>query len=155
MNQAATTRGKESMRGALESKEIILSDGTSRAGRENDKPLMVGDNFSSIGFQQGLNKSLQRRSNAISAESLKNEVNHKPMFRSPLDDSWVAPLVPQWGNPDVNTSYRLAVTKTLIVVASATAFGIMTWLFKGKQSAMEFAAGYLVEQSLSIDNLFV
>ncbi len=153
MDQEANTRGTESMRGDLEGIERILSDGMSRAGRENGTPLMVGSNPTH--FQQGLNKALQRRSTALNDESTRNEVDHKPMFRSPLDDSWVGPLVPEWGNLDVNTSYRLAIIKTLLVVTLATAFGIMTWLVKGKQSAMEFAAGYLVEQSLSIDNLFV
>lgn len=30
-----------------------------------------------------------------------------------------------------------------------------TWVVKGKTSALEFFAGYIVEQSLSVDNLFI
>jgi tellurite resistance protein TerC len=47
------------------------------------------------------------------------------------------------------------VQKTLLSVGAAFLFGVCTWLVKGKQSGMEFFAGYLVEQSLSVDNLFV
>ena len=34
-------------------------------------------------------------------------------------------------------------------------FGCLTYFFKGYRSCLEFSAGYIVEQSLSIDNLFV
>lgn len=37
----------------------------------------------------------------------------------------------------------------------AAVFGAGIWIFKGQQSGLEFAAGYLIELSLSIDNLFV
>jgi TerC family integral membrane protein len=37
---------------------------------------------------------------------------------------------------------------------SAMAFALLIYFIKGKQSSLEFLAGYLVEQSLSIDNLF-
>ncbi len=152
------------MRGALESEEGSVGIGTSDAERGNNKSLKVMASPPSTRFQQGLNKSLQRRggsslvsSNITNTESLRSEsdVIYKPMFRSPLDDSWVAPVLPEWVKPDINTTYRLAVIKTMLVVAAATVFGITTWVFKGKQSSMEYAAGYLVEQSLSIDNLFV
>ena len=32
---------------------------------------------------------------------------------------------------------------------------IAIWFIKGSQSGLEFAAGYLIELSLSVDNLFV
>lgn len=51
--------------------------------------------------------------------------------------------------------YRKAVLRTCIVVLSAIAFGLGTMVVKGRQSGLEFFAGYLVEQSLSVDNLFV
>jgi len=41
------------------------------------------------------------------------------------------------------------------VVAAAVAFGIGVYAAKGPDSASEFFAGYLLEQSLSVDNLFV
>jgi tellurite resistance protein TerC len=37
----------------------------------------------------------------------------------------------------------------------AAAFGAAIWYFRGRQSGLEFASGYLLELSLSIDNLFV
>ncbi|KAJ1427999.1 integral membrane protein TerC family-domain-containing protein [Ochromonadaceae sp. CCMP2298] len=37
----------------------------------------------------------------------------------------------------------------------AFAFGIGTWVWKGKKSATEYFTAFLVEKSLSIDNLFV
>ena len=38
---------------------------------------------------------------------------------------------------------------------TAGAFGLGTWVIKGKDSGLEFFAGYIVEQSLSVDNLFI
>ena len=40
-----------------------------------------------------------------------------------------------------------------MLMASACCVGI--WVFMGSKSGLEFAAGYLIEMSLSIDNLFV
>jgi len=40
-------------------------------------------------------------------------------------------------------------------LACAVAFGLGVWLFAGSGFAVEFAAGYLTEYSLSVDNLFI
>lgn len=40
-------------------------------------------------------------------------------------------------------------------VAAAMAFGAGVWYFQGSEKGQEFFAGYLLEQSLSVDNLFV
>ena len=50
---------------------------------------------------------------------------------------------------------RKAMTMTAIMIGLAAAFAVGMFFVKGRQSAMEFVAGYLVEQSLSVDNLFV
>lgn len=42
-----------------------------------------------------------------------------------------------------------------LTVAAAVAFGAGIWAILGKNKAEEYFAGYLLEQSLSIDNLFV
>lgn len=42
-----------------------------------------------------------------------------------------------------------------ICVAGAVAFGAGVWALRGEAAGQEFFAGYLLEQSLSIDNLFV
>ena len=49
----------------------------------------------------------------------------------------------------------MAVRRTAMLVMSAILFGAGTWAVKGRQSALEFYTGYIVEQSLSVDNLFV
>lgn len=51
--------------------------------------------------------------------------------------------------------YAAAITRTLSWVAAAVLFGFGLFLTVGQETAEEFFAGYLVEQSLSIDNLFV
>jgi tellurite resistance protein TerC len=40
-------------------------------------------------------------------------------------------------------------------VLCAVVFGVGVWYFQGNQKGLEFASGYLIEQSLSVDNLFV
>ncbi|MBI4357938.1 MAG: hypothetical protein HY584_01440, partial [Candidatus Omnitrophica bacterium] len=41
---------------------------------------------------------------------------------------------------------------TCFWVSLALIFNIGVYLFKGKQSALEFLTGYLIEESLSMDN---
>lgn len=43
----------------------------------------------------------------------------------------------------------------MLAVGAACAFGFGLWYIEGKKSAMEFFAGYLIEESLSVDNIFV
>eukprot|EP00752_Nemacystus_decipiens_P006834 g6136.t1 len=52
-------------------------------------------------------------------------------------------------------TYRLAVKRTMVSIALSCCFGLVTMMIRGQQSGLEFFAGYLVEQSLSVDNLFV
>src|SRR3954452_410930 len=40
-------------------------------------------------------------------------------------------------------------------IALPLAFGVWIWTSSGSQKGVEFYAGYLVEKSLSVDNLFV
>lgn len=54
-----------------------------------------------------------------------------------------------------NSIYRRAIKQTMIWVALAGIFGFGLWTFVDSATAEEFYAGYLVEQSLSVDNLFV
>jgi tellurite resistance protein TerC len=44
---------------------------------------------------------------------------------------------------------------TVFWMSLATIFCFGLWYFYGKEQALEFATGYLIEQSLSVDNLFV
>ena len=50
---------------------------------------------------------------------------------------------------------REALLQTLFWVSLAVVFGIGVYFVKGKQLALEFFTGYILEESLSIDNLFV
>lgn len=52
-------------------------------------------------------------------------------------------------------SYTDAIQRTLVWVGAAILFGGGLWFTAGVQTGQEFFAGYLVEQSLSVDNLFV
>jgi integral membrane protein, TerC family len=51
--------------------------------------------------------------------------------------------------------YQRALTKTILTVSLACLFGAGVMFTRGVSSGYEFFAGYLIEQSLSIDNLFV
>jgi len=56
---------------------------------------------------------------------------------------------------DAGEAYATAVRRTLLAVGAAFAFGFGLWFMEGRQPAMEFFAGYLIEESLSVDNIFV
>ena len=57
------------------------------------------------------------------------------------------------GQHEVNVSEALKMTAVWIGVSLIFCGGI--WLYEGDEKAMEFLAGYLIEKSLSMDNLFV
>jgi tellurite resistance protein TerC len=44
---------------------------------------------------------------------------------------------------------------SLVWVALAACFGVLIYVFAGSELALEFAAGYVMEKALSVDNLFV
>jgi tellurite resistance protein TerC len=44
---------------------------------------------------------------------------------------------------------------TVVWISLATCFGLGLWLFNGSEQALAFAAGYVIEYSLSMDNIFV
>lgn len=50
---------------------------------------------------------------------------------------------------------RQALMQTLFWVSLALAFFVFVWVERGKQTALEYISGYLMEWSLSIDNIFV
>ena len=57
------------------------------------------------------------------------------------------------GQHEVSVSEALKMTVVWIGVSLVFCGGI--WLYEGDEKAMEFLAGYLIEKSLSMDNLFV
>lgn len=52
-------------------------------------------------------------------------------------------------------SFKQAAGWTALWMALALLFGAGIWFALGQQKALEFLTGYLIEQSLSVDNLFV
>ena len=52
-------------------------------------------------------------------------------------------------------AFRGALASTLQTVALSLSFGAGVFVWKGSEAGMEYLAGYIVEQSLSVDNLFV
>ncbi|CAI0472499.1 unnamed protein product [Linum tenue] len=58
-------------------------------------------------------------------------------------------------NAERDKTYVTSVKTVALCVGSAVAFGIGIGLVEGVGKASEFFAGYLLEQSLSVDNLFV
>ena len=51
--------------------------------------------------------------------------------------------------------FRAALGWCLMYVALAAAFAVILYFWQGRQSSLEFVAGYVVELSLSVDNLFI
>jgi len=51
--------------------------------------------------------------------------------------------------------FREAATWTAIWVGLALAFGAIIWIWKGPQAGGLYLAGYLIEYSLSVDNIFI
>jgi len=52
-------------------------------------------------------------------------------------------------------SYKEALIWTAIWIILALIFNLFVYLFYGKEKAIEFFTGYLIEKSLSVDNIFV
>jgi tellurite resistance protein TerC len=51
--------------------------------------------------------------------------------------------------------FREAVISSSVWIALALAFAVLVYFWQGRTRALEFTTGYLVEESLSVDNLFV
>jgi tellurite resistance protein TerC len=50
---------------------------------------------------------------------------------------------------------KKALLTSLFWIALALAFNVLVYFWQGERPAMEFLTGYLIEKSLSVDNLFV
>lgn len=88
---------------------------------------------------------------------------YSPLEHSSILDRWQIPAAANGlagvvlGEPEnlgeagttQSKTYRLAVKRTVMSVSASLLFGLGTMLFRGKDSGLEFIAGYLVEQSLS------
>ena len=52
-------------------------------------------------------------------------------------------------------SFRESITWTVVWVGLAMLFNVGIWHFSGSEKALEFLTGYVIEKSLSVDNVFV
>lgn len=52
-------------------------------------------------------------------------------------------------------TFRESITWTVVWIALALAFNLGVWHFAGAAKGMEFLTGYVIEKSLSVDNVFV
>ena len=57
--------------------------------------------------------------------------------------------------PSEESTYSNAIRNTALAVSAALLFGLGIGVAMGPGKAMEFMTGYVVEESLSVDNLFV
>jgi tellurite resistance protein TerC len=64
-------------------------------------------------------------------------------------DLWV------FHRPAHAVKFREAVAWSLSWIAMAAAFAVLVYFWRGREPAMQFTAGYLIELALSVDNLFV
>jgi tellurite resistance protein TerC len=56
---------------------------------------------------------------------------------------------------DCELSMRAAVRRSLIWVILSLAFNVLVWKSKGADAGLDFLTGYVIEYSLSVDNIFV
>src|SRR6266568_8608587 len=52
-------------------------------------------------------------------------------------------------------SMRAAAQRSVLWVILSLCFSVVVWQLKGPQHGLDFLTGYLVEYSLSVDNIFV
>jgi tellurite resistance protein TerC len=60
-----------------------------------------------------------------------------------------------FGRGGQEISFRRALTWSIAWTALGFGFAIFLWTWRGREQAEEYVAGFLIEKSLSIDNLFV
>lgn len=51
--------------------------------------------------------------------------------------------------------FREAVGWSIFWISLAAAFAVLVYFWRGKTSALDFVTGYVIEESLSVDNLFI
>jgi tellurite resistance protein TerC len=56
---------------------------------------------------------------------------------------------------DHEVTFRSAAIESAVWIAIGLSFGVVMLVWRGGTAAMEYLSGYLIEQSLSIDNVFV
>ena len=61
----------------------------------------------------------------------------------------------QFKRRDRALSMRAAMHRSVIWIVLSLLFNVLVWNFRGPEKGLEFLTGYLIEYSLSVDNIFV
>ena len=124
---------------------ISISSPSSKCNRNSNNIICGGNSISSIQQQTRLNNI----NNNIRLYATPEEIEGKS-FGEP--GTFPTIIVEE---PEQEDIYKQAIGRTLLWVGLAAVFGLGLGVGFGQETAEEFFAGYLVEQSLSVDNLFV
>lgn len=114
-----------------------------------------------LGLAHSQTQICRRGASLKSSKTDKTTVDTAADSREDAQDAHTPGMLEAGGGPTVilddppTDVYSKAITRTLFWVSLSLLFGIGIWSTVGAQTAEEFYAGYLVEQSLSVDNLFV
>ena len=97
-------------------------------------------------------RGLPFRVDVDDVDDVDKEQPPKPLPNQPLE-----PLQQQQQQQqhDDTETYRMIICNTILSIVASVAFGVGLWFTIGPQVGQEFFAGYIVEKSLSVDNLFV
>lgn len=121
-----------------------------RPGNIQFEPSQFNDNKSYIYYSRCVKKSATSLCMQGSKEESEKMKTSPITLGSSTDENIELAVV-----DESQKVYSSAIIRTLNWVAAAAMFGLGIWNFLGRESAEEFFAGYLIEQSLSVDNLFV
>ncbi|XP_058215732.1 thylakoid membrane protein TERC, chloroplastic isoform X2 [Rhododendron vialii] len=94
--------------------------------------------------EEGISNSEGDRSSSQSPESIRN-----------VESSYFTPSSSPKEKKSAPENYASSIRTVALCVSTAVAFGVGLGFKDGVGKASEFFAGYLLEQSLSVDNLFV
>ncbi|KAF7113541.1 hypothetical protein RHSIM_RhsimUnG0120200 [Rhododendron simsii] len=94
--------------------------------------------------EEGISNSEGDRSSSQSSESIRN-----------IESSYVTPSSSPKERKSKPENFASSIRTVALCVSTAVAFGVGLGFKDGVGKASEFFAGYLLEQSLSVDNLFV
>jgi len=107
---------------------------------------------SSIPLKLAAVKCIDRTRSARASSTLLKE-------RADLEETGATTSLPKknmlWDSEQESGVYKTAIRRTLYWVGAAIAYGFVLIFVAGPEVSGEFYAGYLLEQSLSIDNLLV
>ncbi len=56
---------------------------------------------------------------------------------------------------NTNNNVKLNLLTVAMWIMAGLSFGLLVWKYMGLPNAMNYWTGYMLEQSLSVDNLFV